>query len=179
MGWFINLLFLNGKPVSYIHIGYAFITEYVSSFFSSPLLLTVLSQGKGLGLFVFPECGYLHACLSVQSLSRVWHYATPWTAARQACLSITSSWSLLKLMSIELVMPPNHLVLCHLLLLLPSVFPASGSFQMSQFFKSVAKYWSFSFSISLSNEYLGLISFRSDWFDLLAVWGTFESSPTP
>ena len=104
---------------------------------------------------------------------------TSWTAARQAFLSITNSQSSLKLMSIELVMPSNHLVLCYTLLLLPSIFAASGSFQMKRWHQ-VAKYWSFSFSISPSNEHLGLISLRMDWFDLLVVQGTLqESSPTP
>ena len=106
-------------------------------------------------------------------------HATTWTAAHQASLSFTISWSLLKLMSIELVMPSNHLVFCHPLLLLPSVFPSI------RFFSNVSplcirwpKYRSF--SISPSNEYSGLISFRIDWFDLLAVHGTLqEFSPTP
>ena len=106
---------------------------------------------------------------SVQSLSRVRLFVTPWTAAHQASLSITSSQSLLKLMSIESVMPSNHVILS---------FPASGSFQMSQFFASKywwPKYWSFSFNISPSNEHPGLISFRTDWLDLLAVQGTLKS----
>ena len=100
--------------------------------------------------------------------------ATPWTAAHQASLSITNSRSLLKLMSIESVMPSNHLILCHPLLLYLQSFPASGSFQMSQFFRW-PKYWIIIFSISPSNEYSGLISFRMDWLDLLAVQGTLKS----
>ena len=113
---------------------------------------------------------------SVQSLSRVRFFATPWTAARQASLSITNSQILLKLMSIKLVMSSNHLILCHPLLLPPSVFPSIRVFSK----KSVLhirwpKYWSFSFSISPSNEYSGLISFRTDWLDLLAVQGTLKS----
>ena len=109
---------------------------------------------------------------SVQSLSCVWLFATPWTAPCQASLSITNSWSLLKLMAIELVMPSNHLILCCPLLLKPSIFPSIRVF----FNESVLqirwpKYWSFSFSISPSNEYSGLIFFRIDWFDLLAVQG--------
>ena len=112
---------------------------------------------------------------SVQSLSPVRLFATPWTAACQASLSITNSWSLLKLMSIELVMPSNHLILCHILLL-SSIFPSIRVFSN----KSVLcikwpKYWSFSFSINLSNEYWGLISFRIDWLDLLSVQGSLKS----
>ena len=113
---------------------------------------------------------------SVQSLSHVRLFVTPWTTACQASLSIINSRSLLKLMSITSVMPSNHLVLCRPLLLLPSIFPSIGVFPN----KSVLhirwpKYWSFSFSISPSNEYSGLISFRMDWLDLLAVQGTLES----
>ena len=101
---------------------------------------------------------------------------TPWTAACQAFLSITNSWSLLKLMSIKSVMPSNRLILCHPLLLLPSVFPGIGVF----FNESVLhirwpKYWSFSFSISPFNDYLGLISFRMEWLDLLAAQATLKS----
>ena len=113
---------------------------------------------------------------SIQSLSRVQPFATPWTAACQASLSITISWSLLKLMSIESVIPSNHLNLCHPLLLLFSFFPSIRGFSN----KSVLcirwpKYWSFSFSISPSNEYSGLISFMMDWLDLLALQGTLKS----
>ena len=106
--------------------------------------------------------------------------ATPWTAARQASLSFTISQSLLKLMSIESVMPSNHLILCPLLFLLPSNFPSIGVFSNeSVLCIRWPNHWSFSFRISSSNEYSGLISFRIDWFDLLAVQGTQESSPTP
>ena len=113
---------------------------------------------------------------SVQSLSRVQLFVAPWTAACQTSLSITNSWSLLKFMSIKSVMPSNHLILRHPLLLLPSIFPSIRVF----FSESVLcirwpKCWSFSFSISPSNEYSGLISFRTDWFDLLAVQGTLKS----
>ena len=111
---------------------------------------------------------------SVQSLSCVQLFVTPWTAACQASLSFTISWSLLKLTSIETVMPSNYFVLCRPLLLLLSVFPRSGSFLKSQFFTS-GDQSSFSFSISPSSEYSGLISFRMDWFDLLAVQGTLKS----
>ena len=115
----------------------------------------------------------------VQSLSRVQLFATPWTAAHQASLSISSSWSLLKLMSIELVMPSNHLILCRPLLFPPSIFPSRVFSNGSVLHIRWPKDWSFSFSISPSNEYSGLISFRMDWLDLLAVRGTQESSPTP
>ena len=100
-------------------------------------------------------------------------FATPWTAARQAFLSITNSRSLRKLMSIESVMPPSHLILCRPLLLLPSIFPSIRVFSVVRI--RWPKYWSFSFSISPFNEYLGLISFRMDWLDLLAVQGTLKS----
>ena len=113
---------------------------------------------------------------SVQLFSRVRLFVTPWTAACQASLSITNSWSLLKLMSIESVMPSNHLVLCCPLLLLPSIFPSIRIFpNESVLCIRWSKYWSFSFSISPSNEYSGLISCRTDWFDLLAVQGTLKS----
>ena len=113
---------------------------------------------------------------SVQSLSLVQLLMTPWTAVRQASLSITNSWSLLKLMSIESVMPSNHLILyCHLLLL-PSIFPSIRVFSNeSVLHVRWPKYWSFSFSISPSNEYSGLISCRMDWFTLLAVQWTLKS----
>ena len=113
---------------------------------------------------------------SVQSLNCVRLFVTPWTAARQASLSITNSWSLLKLMCIESVMPYNHLILCHPLLLLPSIFPSIRVFSNELgFHMRWPKYWSFSFSISLSNGYSGLISYRIDWFDLLAVQGTLKT----
>ena len=112
----------------------------------------------------------------VQLLSHVRLFATPWTAARQASLSITNSWSLLKLMSTELVTPSNHLILCHPLLLLTSIFPSIRVFSKeSVLCIRWPKYWSFSFSISPSNEHPGLISFRMDWLDLLAVQGTLKS----
>ena len=113
---------------------------------------------------------------SVQSLSHVWLFATPWTPALQASLSITNSRSLLKLMSIESVMPSNHLTLCCPLLFLPSIFSSIRVFSNeSVLCIRWPNYWSFSFSISPSNEYSGLISFRMDWLDLLAVQGTMKS----
>ena len=129
-----------------------------------------------------------HSCIpSVQSLSGVWLFATLWTAARQASLSITKSQSLLRLMSIRSLMPSNHLILCCPLLIPPSIFPSIRVFSFSFFFRVFSnesvlcirwpKYRSFSFHISPSNEYSGLISFRVDWFDLLAVQGTLKSLP--
>ena len=116
---------------------------------------------------------------SVQSLNRVRLFVTPRTAARQASLSITNSWSLLKLMSIELVMPSNHLILCHPLLLLPSICLCIRVFSNeSVLLIRWPKYWSFSFSISPSSEYSGLISFRIHRFGLLAVQGTLKSVPS-
>ena len=100
---------------------------------------------------------------------------TPWTAAHKASLSFTNSWSLLKLMSFDLVMASNHLVLCRPLLLLPSIFPSTRVFPNESVLIRWPKYWSFSFNISPSNEYSGLSSFRMDWLDLLAVQGTLKS----
>ena len=118
---------------------------------------------------------------SVQSLSHIQLFATPWTATCQASLSITNSQSLLKLMLIELVMPSNHLILCHPLLLPPSIFPSITVFSNeSALCIRWPKYWSFSFNISPSNEQRELISFRMDWLDLFAVQrDSQESSPTP
>ena len=113
---------------------------------------------------------------SVQSLSRVWLFVTPWTAVCQASLSIANCQSLLKLMSIESVMPSNHLILCWPLLLLPSIFPSIRVFSNESVLHiRWPNNWSFSFSISPSNEYSGLISFRIDWLDLLAVRGNLKS----
>ena len=126
-----------------------------------------------------PQQSYKHAHerkLAFQLLSRVRLFATPWTAACQASLSITNSGSLLKLMSIESVMPSNHLILGHPLLLLPSIFLSIRVFSNDLALRiRWPKYWSFSFSISPSNEYSGLISFRIDWFDLPVVQGTLKS----
>ena len=113
---------------------------------------------------------------SVQSLSRVRFFATPWTAACQASLFITNSQSLPKLMPIESVMPSNHLILCWPLFLLPSIFPSIRVFSNDSVLRiRWPKYWSFSFNISPSNEHPGLTSFRMDWLDLLAVQGTLKS----
>ena len=116
----------------------------------------------------------------VQLLSHVQLFATPWTAACQSSLSFTISWSLLKLMPIESVMPSNHLILCHPLPLLPSIFPSIRIFpNESALCIRWPKYWNlnFSFNISSSNEYSGLISFRMDWLDLLTVQGTLKTTP--
>ena len=113
---------------------------------------------------------------SVQSLSHVQFFATPWTATNQASLSITNSRSSLRLTSIQSVIPSNHLILCHPLLLPPSIFPSIRVFSNeSALCIRWPKYWSFSFNISPSNEYSGLISSRMDWLDLLAVQGTLKS----
>ena len=113
---------------------------------------------------------------SFQSLSRVQLFATPWTAARPASLSITNSQSLLKLISIKSVMPSKHLILCRPLLLSPSIFPSIRVFSNESALRiRWPKYWSFSFNISPSNEHSGMISFRMDWLDLLAVQGSLKS----
>ena len=109
-------------------------------------------------------------------LCHVQLFVTPWTRVRQAFLSITNSWSLLKLMSIKSVMPSNHIILCRPLLLLPLIFPSIRVFSnVSVLYIRLPEYWSFSFSISPSNEHSGLISSRMDWLDLLAVQGTLKS----
>ena len=136
---------------------------------------TSLSEAPGLYIYASTALSITHTVQSVQSLSRVWLFATPWIAVCQPSLSITNSRSLLKLMSIESVMPSNHLILCHPLLLFPSIFPNIRVFSSESVLHiRWPKYWSFSFSISPSNEYLGLISFRIDWFDLLVVQGTLK-----
>ena len=137
--------------------------EHDTAFFYSTLFLQILEQS------------YL-VISSVQLLNRVRLFATPWTAAPQASLSITNSRSLPRLMSIESVMPSSHFILCHSLLLLLSIFPSIRAFSKeSVLCIRWPKYWSFNFSISPSNEYSGLISFRMDWLDLLAVQGTLKS----
>ena len=121
-------------------------------------------------------CSFYSFVVAVQLLSHVHLFATPWAAARQSSLSFTISWSLLKLMSIESVMPSNHLFFCHPLLLLPSIFPSiSVISNESALCIKQSKYWSFSFSISPSNEYSGLISFRIDRLDLLVTQRTLKS----
>ena len=144
------------------------------------ILLTVY------GLFFNPFCSFLLllsyflvwwlSFSSVQSLSHVRLFATPWTVAHQASLSITNSQGLPKLMSIESMMPSNHIILCHPLLLLPSIFPSMRVFSNESALRiRWPKFWSFSFNISPSNEHSGLISFRMDCLDLLAVQGTLKS----
>ena len=119
---------------------------------------------------------YVTQFSSVQSISRVWLFATPWTTARQASLSITNSQSPLKPMSIKSVIPSNHLILCRPLLLLPSIFPSIRVFSNESALRiRWPKYWSLSFNISPFNEHPGLISFMMDWLDLLAVQGTLKS----
>ena len=152
-------------------------------------IMVLIHTSKYLNVPIFME-GFAHPLLlhpyfavslpdffvAVQSLSCVWLFVTPWTAALQASLTFTISQSLLKLTSIELVMPSTHLILCHLLLLLPSIFPSIRIFSSeSALHVRWPKIWSFSFSISPSSEYSGLISFRMDWLDLLAVQGTLKS----
>ena len=141
---------------------------------SHSLLLGIFpTQGANPGLLRYRQILY---CLLLFSHSIVSDSATPWTAACQAFLSFTISQSLLKLVSIELVMPSNHLILCHPLLLLPSTFPSNRVFSNeSALCITWPKYWSFSFNISPSNEHPGLISFRMDWLDLLAVQRTPNS----
>ena len=140
-----------------------------------------LCRRDGLTYRKFVSCCYCGLLLrtkfsSLQSLSHVWLFATPWTAARQASLSITNSQSPPKPMSMELVMPSSHLILCRPLLLLPSIFPNIRVFSNeSALHIRWPKYSSFSFNISPSNEHPGLISFRMDWLDLLAVQGTLKS----
>ena len=138
--------------------------------------MTVPLSGPG-GPELWPQCSRaLKAFSSVQSLSHVQLFAIPWTAAHQASLSITASHSLLKLMSIELVMPSSHLILCRPLLLLPSIFPSIRVFSSESALRMRwPKYWSFSFSISPSNEHSGPISSRMDWLDLLAVQEILKS----
>ena len=137
-----------------------------------------MSRSRSSSVFYYVDGGCLSGASfsSVQSLSHVWLFATPWTAARQGSLSIANPWSLLKVMYIQLVMPSNHLILYCPFLLLPSTLHNSRViFNEWALHIRWPKCWSFSFHISPSNEYSGLISFRIDWFDLLAVQGTLKS----
>ena len=135
------------------------------------LILFLISREKALSFMLLN----LMLLLLLFSYSVMSDSAASWTAAHQASLSFTISWSLLKPMSIESVMPFNHLILCRPLLLLPSIFPSIRVFSNElPLHIRWPKYWSFSFSINPSNEYSGLISFRIDWFDLLAVQGTLK-----
>ena len=155
----LNLLTLNKgcEFILFVQSVYIFlISQSFFAYFSTTILLSV------------------RCC--VQPLSRVWLFVTPWIAARQFSLSFTITWSVLRLLSSESVMPSKHLILCHPLLLLPSVFPNIRVFSNKSVFHIWwPKYWSFSFSISPSSEYSGLISFRNDWLDLLAVQGTLKN----
>ena len=136
--------------------------------------LPVINSFTVLQAFLTPPV--LPSLSSVQSLSRVQLFATPQITARQASLSITNSWSSLKLIFIELVMPSSHLILCHPLLLLPPILPSIRVFSNESTFRMRwPKYWTFSFSIIPSKEHPGLVSFRMDWLDLLAVQGTLKS----
>ena len=139
----------------------------------APVINTIF---KGKRQAVQQKMSFLCGFFSFLLLNHTHLFVTPWTAACQASLSITISRSLPKLTSIESVMPSSHLILCHPLLLLPSIFPSSRVFS-SELALCIRwpKYWSFSFSISPFNEYSGLISFKIDWFDLLAVQGTLKS----
>ena len=149
----------------------------------SKLLFSESGSNFLIALRLFEQIHFQSVCSSsriqfssVQLLSPVWLFATPWITARQASLSITNSQSLLRLMSIESVMTSSHLILCRPLLLLPPIPPSIRVFSNeSTLHMRWPKYWSFSFSISPSNEHSGLISFRMDWLDLLAVQGTLKS----
>ena len=140
-------------------------------------LFTFLSALNGCLEILSPMNLETSSISSVQSLSHIRLFVTPWTAAHPASLSISKSWSLLKLMCMESMMPSNHLILCHPLLLFPSIFPSIRVFSNeSALCIRWPKYWSFSFNISPSNKHLGLISFRMDWLDLLAVPGTLNTT---
>ena len=146
--------------------------SYIFASFTYFPLLCILKKFKSMGKL---KWWFLYSFSSVQSLSRVWLFATPWMTARQASLSITNARSSLRLMSIELVMPSSHLILCCPLLLLPPIPPSIRVFSNeSVLCIRWPKCWSFSFSISPSKEHPGLISFRMDWLDLLAVQGTLR-----
>ena len=158
---------LPGGPHPRILDSNGFLISYCSSVFNTPDVYKCISSSSKVLNLMF---------ISVQLLSHVWLFVTPWTVARQTSLSTTNSWRLLKLMSILLVMPSNHLILCCPLLLPPSIFPSIRILSYESFFCiRWPKDWSFRFSISPSNEYSVLISFRMDWLDLLIVQGTLKS----
>ena len=158
-----------------VHRSSVFLLQNLNMYF--PLLrLFMVQDGRWISCLDKALHLNLSQLLLVQSLSSVWLFATPWTAARRVSQSITNSWSLPKLMSIELAMPSNHLILCHPLLLLLSILPSIRVFSSESVLHiRWPKYWSFSLNISPSNEHPGLISFRMDWLDLLAVQGTLKS----
>ena len=139
------------------------------SFFSLPLSCSLFEENWFFVLLSFFWYCWVSFGIVVESLSCVWLFSTPWAAARQASLSFAVSWSLLRFMSIKLVMLSNHLILCHPFLLLLSIFPSIRVFSNELALHRWPKYWSFRFKISPSNEYSRLISLRIDWFDLLAV----------
>ena len=159
----------------------AFFLNYFNLSIFEKEVLESLTMTMGLFIvslwfFQFLLCLVWNIFIVVKLLSHVWLFVTPWTAARQASLSITNSRSLLKLKSMDSVMPSSHLILCHPLLLLPSIFPSIRVFSNeSALHIRWPEYWSFSFSIRPSNAYSGLISFGVDWLDLLAVQGTLKS----
>ena len=156
-------------------MGISFLFSFAFSF-SSFFQLFVRPPQTAILLYCISFSWEWHAFSSVLSISRVWVFATPWIAAHQASVSITNSWSSLKLMSIEWVMPSSHLILCRPLLLLPPIPPSIRVFSNeSTLHMRWLKNWSFSFSIIPSKEIPGLISFRVDWLDLLAVRGTLKS----
>ena len=165
------------KDYIFIISQYLSVKPFPSYCFSFFCVLTLLSP---LFLHTHTHTHTQQRIRIIHLLSRAQYFEIPWTEAHQASLSFTISWSLLKLTSIELVMPLNNLILCHSLLFLPSIFSNIRVFPSESALRiRCPKYWSFSFSISPSYEYLGLMSFRTDWLYFLAVQGTLESSPLP